>query len=421
MRLLNLYDLAFEEFYDDQIPSYAILSHRWGHHEVTHKDFLKKRTTDGPGYDKILDFCEFARKREGRVWDEVRMELRTVPIQWGWVDTCCIDKRSSAELSEAINSMFEWYSKAAVCYVYLADVPPYAEGGRTAVLKAFTVSDWFSRGWTLQELLAPWDVVFCTRDWEIIGHKCTHGDGGRPLPAICEEVYGSSLNSELGLTANIRPHYLHRPAAIFDASIACRMSWAANRKTTRIEDAAYSLLGIFEVNMPLLYGEGAKAFLRLQEEIVRTSNDQSIFAWSISQVGSGRHGHGMFAPAPFYFLRSWEIYSSTFGSEAPYALTNNGLEMRVKAQKVIGTPADEDVYVFPLDCYYAPFREEKSAAPTQYPVEVAVWRRNTIGSNQFLRVSLDTLDAATLRHELPKARRQEAVEMLIYIKHWSRR
>ncbi|KAK4135935.1 hypothetical protein BT67DRAFT_433312 [Trichocladium antarcticum] len=200
------------------------------------------------GYSKIAYACRQA-ERDG--------------YHYVWVDTCCIDKRSSAEMSEAINSMFSWYQQAAVCYAYLEDVhfDDYTEGYRTWQ-DQFGHSRWFARGWTLQELLAPRKVVFYAKGWRLLGTK-------------------SSLVKTIAKAARIDELTLLEPNLIRSASIAQRMSWAANRTTTRREDVAYSLLGILGVNMPILYGEGENAFLRLQEEIIKRSDDQSLFAWGI--------------------------------------------------------------------------------------------------------------------------------------------
>ncbi|KAI0827289.1 hypothetical protein BC628DRAFT_164788 [Trametes gibbosa] len=179
-----------------------------------------------------------------------------------WVDSACIDKTSSAELSEAINSMYEWYRLADVCYAYLADVldddvPP------TTPASAFRRSYWHRRGWTLQELIAPSRVVFLTGTWRFLGTKI-------------------GLASTLQAITGIQFSILVGKDSVSTVSIAKRMSWAATRYTTRVEDEAYSLMGLFGVHMPPIYGEGRKAFLRLQEEIIRTSPDQSIFAWGSS-------------------------------------------------------------------------------------------------------------------------------------------
>ncbi|CDO76714.1 hypothetical protein BN946_scf184796.g8 [Trametes cinnabarina] len=192
---------------------------------------------------KIRECCAFALARGYR---------------WLWVDTCCIDKTSSTELSEAINSMYQWYAHAAVCYAYLQDVDE-AENPRN-MRSQFRQSKWFGRGWTLQELIAPSEVVFVSKRWQAIGTKRILGD-------VIEEI--------TGIDRNILQH--NRPLS--SVSIAQRMSWASRRSTTRIEDEAYLLLGIFGVNIPVIYGEGSNAYYRLQEEILRRIPDQSIFAW----------------------------------------------------------------------------------------------------------------------------------------------
>lgn len=248
MRLLNTSTLKLREFYDDEIPDYAILSHTWEDGEVSFQEMEKSASapastvSDGlneitrpgtraafesksmPGYTKITQFCRLA-AAEG--WNYV------------WVDTCCIDKTSSAELSEAINSMYRWYEEAQVCYVYMTDVS-------SASPQRFQWSRWFTRGWTLQELLAPSTVVFYDKDWIEIGTRW-------------------SLRGEISRATGITYESMIRPK---DSSIATKMSWASNRRTTRVEDIAYCLMGLFDINMPLLYGEGQKAFMRLQYEIM---------------------------------------------------------------------------------------------------------------------------------------------------------
>jgi hypothetical protein len=142
MRLLNTATLQLDKFCQD-IPDYAILSHRWEDDEVSYQDLQANKTQDGAGYRKIQRCCEKA-LRDGYVWV--------------WIDTCCIDKTSSAELSESINSMFKWYQAAAQCYAYLSDFEEViCEGSRWH--PSFRDSLWFTRGWTLQELLAPREML----------------------------------------------------------------------------------------------------------------------------------------------------------------------------------------------------------------------------------------------------------------------
>jgi len=246
------------EFGDDEVTEYAILSHRWIQQEVDYNEVVKLAKMDEEerteirqrdGYRKIIQSCKQAKKDK---------------YKWLWVDTCCIDKRSSAELSEAINSMYRWYENAIVCYTYLHDVSgsslPTARN-----MERYANSDgwpeWFSRGWTLQEMIAPKDLQFFNKHWDPIGNK-------RGLSRILQDITRVPQDILKDGFASNRP------------CVAQIMSWAANRTTTRVEDRAYSLMGLLDVNMPMLYGEGKKAFHRLQLEIVRVSNDQSIFAWN---------------------------------------------------------------------------------------------------------------------------------------------
>ncbi|KAK5164261.1 uncharacterized protein LTR77_009955 [Saxophila tyrrhenica] len=288
MRLLNIHTLELEEFFEQNIPPYFILSHRWQGKEVTYKDFVKGRCSrDSPGYRKILECCNFVKEfhnsRYIRSFQEhpegaLRDAMHRDKLQWVWIDTCCIDKRSSAELSEAINSMFAWYQNAVVCIAYLSDVYSLTGSGS----KAFKNSEWFRRGWTLQELLAPSVVVFCDVRWEVLGYldKAVYPARGR-CSRTAESKLAPLLTEKVSSATGIAERYLSKlrgtECSVWHASIAERMSWAADRKTTRKEDASYCLLGIFNVNMPLLYGEGSKAFHRLQEAIIQSSNDKSIF------------------------------------------------------------------------------------------------------------------------------------------------
>ena len=248
MRLLSSRTLDFHDFVEDESrPEYAILSHRWEDDEVAYKDMLKRRAEGKKGLAKIRN-CAKQALEDG--------------FEYFWVDTCCIDKSSSAELSEAINSMFRWYRDAAICYVYLCDTPPAPEPCSTeysAWEARFTQSVWFSRGWTLQEMIAPQTLIFYTRDWTAAGNK---------------QQFASAIEAKTGV-----PRHVVVTGDLSNTSIAQRMSWAAHRQTTRTEDMAYCLLGIFDINMPMLYGEGNRAFLRLQQEIIKTSDDMSIFCW----------------------------------------------------------------------------------------------------------------------------------------------
>jgi hypothetical protein len=218
MRLLKLDDsgsICLIGPLNRDIPEYAILSHTWGAdgEEVTYEDMIKGSGKEKLGYTK-LKFCVEQALRHG-LW-------------YSWVDTCCIDKSSSAELDEAIRSMFRWYSAAARCYVYLSDVPDFKDSTSTIEL-AFTKSRWFTRGWTLQELVAPKSVEFFSQKGESLGYK-------ESRVQQIHEITGIAVEALQG-----------KPISQF--SIADRMTWAARRETTREEDAAYCLLGIFGMSI----------------------------------------------------------------------------------------------------------------------------------------------------------------------------
>ena len=229
-----------KDFLDEEaIPPYAILSHTWDDgQEVTFRDLMDGTGRSKSGYDKI-QFCGQQAEHDG--------------LQYFWVDTCCIDKSNHVELQKAINSMFRWYQKAAKCYVYLSDVSIAKRKASDGVSEyawepAFRQSRWFARGWTLQELLAPILVEFFSRERRKLGDK-------RSLRQQIHEITGIPVAALGG-------------ARLSQFSDKERFSWIQSRQTKVEEDKAYSLLGIFDVEMPLRYGEGsASAFKRLDEEI----------------------------------------------------------------------------------------------------------------------------------------------------------
>ncbi|KAK0652497.1 heterokaryon incompatibility protein-domain-containing protein [Cercophora newfieldiana] len=290
--------------FSESVPDYAILSHTWEtDQEVSYQEMTAAAQNashparNKSGFRKIQKTCGLARA-EG--------------LGFAWIDTCCIDKSSSAELSEAINSMFQWYQRAEVCYAYLSDLPPDVED---QLEDHMSRCRWFTRGWCLQELIAPRDVRFYDSAWQPIGRK-------------------TELSTLLSRITKIRENVLVEPGLLATLTVAERMSWAAGRETTRAEDTAYCLLGIFDINMPMLYGEGKKAFLRLQEEIIRRSNDLSIFAWVGSQTSAAQ---GLEAPRfTDLFAESTRDFSGCSGfRQHPWAgqrkhtfsLTNNGLRL----------------------------------------------------------------------------------------------
>jgi len=261
MWLINTETGYLRDFVGADIPEYAILSHRWGadDEEQTFKDFQKGRGEHRVGHQKILDFC-FRARGDG--------------YSWAWVDTCCIDKRSSAELTESINSMFVWYQRSARCYVYMVDVDRDQ--------RDWLESAWWTRGWTLQELIAPAQIHFYDKTWALLGTKM-------------------QLSREIADKTGIPQDIFTKPGYYKHWSVAQKMSWAANRRTKRIEDRAYSLLGLFSIHLPLLYGEGDKAFQRLQLEILQKFSDESIFAWQ-SPSETPDQPRLCLARSPDYFL-----------------------------------------------------------------------------------------------------------------------
>ena len=298
MRLLHTKKLVFEEFYETELPKYAILSHRWRGKEVSFQELDEKRVTEKSRMAKINN-CRFLAAQRG--------------FDWVWIDSCCIDRRSSAELSEAINSMFRWYQNSRECYAYLWDIG-------TGETENFTKSEWFERGWTLQELLAPKDVLFLDSNWTEFGTKFE----------LASQIYAATDIDKFYLRTQVR-----EPGTFLSrSSVAQRMSWASKRKTSRPEDLAYCLLGLFDVNMPLLYGEGLhKAFLRLQMEIISSIDDETIFAWTPPPDGQPHSSMGMLAAEPRCFSDSGKVVTMSLYKtclEAPTLMTRKGLQLRLK-------------------------------------------------------------------------------------------
>jgi hypothetical protein len=241
MRLLKVNEndeLSLTEDLNQKIPKYAILSHTWADEEVTFEDLTTGAGLTKRGFAKIK-FCGDQAIRDG--------------LLHFWVDTCCINKSNNTELSEALNSMFRWYRDASKCYVYLSDVSVHDHdvSNRSTWESAFRRCRWFNRGWTLQELIAPTTVEFFSMEGVRICDK-------RSQEQLIHEITGIPIQA------------LHGNLSYF--SVLERMSWGENRRTTREEDEAYSLMGIFDVYMTPIYGEGREnARIRLQEEINKRS------------------------------------------------------------------------------------------------------------------------------------------------------
>lgn len=347
MRLINTTTYKFEDFFDRPIPQYAILSHRWDEREASYQSYKCCQNTDGPGMRKVVDFCKFA-KAHRPAYDYI------------WVDTCCINKRNNAELSESINSMYQWYQNSQTCFVYLRDLPPKDIAHKKERNNAFRKSEWFRRGWTLQELLAPSRVIFCDREWKVYGGKVR-------------------LSQEIAEITGIAEPFLKGTHALHQASVAMRMSWASDRQTTKPEDKAYCLLGLFDVHMPLLYGEKHKAFMRLQEELLKRSDDESIFAWTADCPQ-----WGMLAPSPEAFRDSSNVVDFRLHPEQrmPYEMTNKGLRFRSASDTYAKDDADFSTaepmgypsHVAELGCF---FGKEKGMI-NEHPDASKMWENSPI-------------------------------------------
>ncbi|KAH6690815.1 heterokaryon incompatibility protein-domain-containing protein [Leptodontidium sp. MPI-SDFR-AT-0119] len=357
MWLINTITLKLEEFPTEAGLDYAILSHRWGDDEVLFKDLNGSKDLNllqnKQGFSKVKRCCEQASRDK---------------YSWAWVDTCCIDKSSSAELSEAINSMFHWYRQSSMCYAYLSDVDSLDDIGG---------SEWFKRGWTLQELLAPNHVQFFGQDWTFLSDK-------------------QSLRNELGAITSIPEEALLNFRSE-DYCVADKMSWAVGRQTTREEDLAYCLMGLFDINMPLLYGERTKAFLRLQEMIMEYSTDLSIFLWN----GQPWTEFGLLAASPSCFcIKSpytpWQGLRDMFSLPKGWTRNNAGVSIRLSLRPHY---IDEDQKAVFVAVIHEPYRYRLSG----FGIFLERLERSC-QKNDYRRVSVDnhtTIDlAAFIRRPL---------------------
>lgn len=319
MRLINTKTLEIRE-HGDRPPPYAILSHTWGHEEVTFQDCTPNphKASSKYGYAKFRGACAQAQK-DG--YDHL------------WIDANCINKASSTELYEAINSMFKWCGRAHRCYAFLSDVPDDAvhldkRSGTPRVTEAFRRSKWFTRGWTLQELLAPEDVVFFSRNWRRLGTKI-------------------DLQIPLSEITHVPIDYLVNKRELRTASVAQRMSWMSTRVTTQAEDMAYSMLGILGTFIPVIYGEGTHAFLRLQEAIMERLDDHSIFCWEWDHTVDPSWV-SVFAPSPRAFANSGKYSPKLWDNgdvATPYHIRNGGLSISLPLVQT----ADPSVVLAMLD------------------------------------------------------------------------
>lgn len=237
------------------LPAYAILSHTWGDDddEVTYDDMIHGTAESKAGGYRKIRFCGEQAARDG--------------LRYFWVDTCCINKADAIEVQKSINSMYRWYKDAAKCYVYLSDVSMSDERASSAseidFESALRSAKWFTRGWTLQELLAPSSVEFFSTDHARVGDK-------HSLERLIHQRTGVPVEALRGYDQT-------------RFSVDERISWAEKRETKHEEDLAYSLLGIFGIFLPLIYGEGKdNAFRRLRKEVSQSIHSQEFRSLSIS-------------------------------------------------------------------------------------------------------------------------------------------
>ena len=344
MRLLDTKTLELRDFHAPP-EHYAILSHTWGAEEVTYQHLIAGTGPQRQGWKKLKSACALAAKDD---WSLL------------WMDTCCIDKTDSVDLSEAINSMYRWYQSSSICYAYLEDVE-LVDGvpissvalGEKESSKAFQkmrfrsefkrmygvsmvkdsfmyqsarrpvqgiLSRWFTRGWTLQELIAPRFLLFLDRSWRDIGGRACWAAEIEAMTAIDRRYFSGERSI----------HDRHKCPA------ATKFAWASLRNTSRPEDRIYCLLGILNVNMPLLYGEGTQnAFHRIQRKIIKHSDDESILAWQLPNFWASPTWDNILAPELEFFQwltqdATYELELHRFDADRPeFAMTNKGLKVIV--------------------------------------------------------------------------------------------
>ncbi|MCJ1401390.1 hypothetical protein MMC11_004603 [Xylographa trunciseda] len=354
MRFVNTTSLTFHEVSDSELHQmnngYSILSHRWtwGDDEIMYMDVLSMNPDikSKDGYAKFAGACTLAKQ---------------LGYDFLWIDTCCINKTDSVEIGEAINSMYRWYSMAKVCIAYLQDVTSSAQ---------IDDSEWFKRGWTLQELIAPETVCFYDRSWNRLGDKAS---------------LSSVLVNRTGIPADVLKNT--KPPQAY--SIAQRMSWAAKRTTKRLEDRAYSLMGLFDVNMPMIYGERERAFIRLQEQIISKSADESIFVWDLEiledSTRDARHVHcGLLATSPACFAKCGDIISNH--RSRGFRINQFGLSISLGA------------IPYPLDAYMALLNAFEANTSAPYVILLAKLPEG----NSFARISFPS-GASIMTNKTPTA------------------
>ncbi|KAK5696219.1 hypothetical protein LTS12_028590 [Elasticomyces elasticus] len=274
-----------------------------------------------------------------------------------------------------------------MCIVHLIEVDPLTEGDVATAGDVLTVgrgfevrlakSSWFTRGWTLQELVASKTTVFCSGDWTVLGAMLVADGIVSKVWKLVKDMV--TLNGTLASITGVPIEVLDKASEILSFSVAQRMSWAANRQTTREEDRAYSLLGLFDINLPLLYGEGSKAFKRLEHEIIRQSSDETIFIFRentgqddladfdrlqrlneppirlpsrASLKDYRRRPRALLAYSPDQFFDSRQVEYAKFIPRYPYRMTNQGLEIRLETNNTFTTGEEDEhgLILLKLNC-----------------------------------------------------------------------
>ncbi|KAJ2898044.1 het domain [Zalerion maritima] len=380
MRLLNTHKIQVDEIWaDSYVPPYAILSHTWDSEEISLLDIegLHGYWESSGGANNSIPTTK------KRSFEKIRRAVRTARqhgYKYIWVDTCCIDKTSQEEVSDAVNNNFAWYQDAAVCYAYLSDVEPADRDDVYGDKSTFRRSRWFTRGWTLSELIAPAKMEFYAHDWSHLGSKTN--DKFLKLLSKASGVPMDILNGEVELD---------------DVCIATRMQWAARRQTTRVEDVGYSLLGIFGVQMSVNYGEGSSAFIRMQQEILPKTHDQSLFAWYMndeSGIASPTPSNGdirmwgLLADSPKRFTKTGNLKPVIHPSavENPWGMTGKGLRAGFIIRPCTEFGFSTDIYQARLNCEP---RDLSTSPPTIF--------LKRLWGDQFARILADKRNMGTTR------------------------
>ncbi|KAH9890806.1 heterokaryon incompatibility protein-domain-containing protein [Xylariomycetidae sp. FL2044] len=342
MWLINTNKLELEQTFEPDGKRYAILSHTWEDEEVTFQDFaLLGQASTKKGLTKIYQTCAIARSRG---------------LDYAWVDTCCIDKTSSAELTEAINSMFQWYRGSEVCFAFISDLDKSAPNEPALDWVEKKSYRWFSRGWTLQEMIAPRKLEFWDCEWNFRGDKET-------------------LHEQIHRVTGVDNAVLIDSEALHSFPLCRKMSWAALRNTTKVEDLAYCLLGLFNVNLPLIYGEGRRSFIRLQEEILKETSDLSLFAWTSTQrIPSTMRGLLAQSPSEFAHCRNLVRYRDYMSPGAELTVTSNGVKIEGSTYAFVGRD-----HVLGLDC---------TSAESGSPAGIGIYLKKTSSGYVRLRPHL---------------------------------